>query len=82
MDFGVYNDLINYIRGSTLLTIGAIALLAFLIWQKPKLFFGMFFLVLLLLGIFYLISGLSDTGSSFKKELVNEKKLPFSNEPR
>ena len=83
MEFSIYyKNMFDYVLGNTLLTIALIAFIAFLIWRKPKFFFGMAILTVLLLGIFYLIDHLSDTGSSNKQKLVQEKKLPFFNEPK
>ncbi len=82
MDFSIYNDILSYFQGNILLTMAVIAVIIVLAWKEPKFFFGSLFIAFLLIGVFYLISYLSDTGYSFKKELVQEKKLPFYNEKK
>ena len=51
----------------------ALDLLLFLV-RKPKLFFSLLFLGLLLAGLFYLIMNMSGSGSQQKKRLIHEDK--------
>jgi len=45
----------------------------FFIYRKPKLFFGLLGLGLLLVGLFYLIMSISSQGSEKKKKLTHEE---------
>jgi hypothetical protein len=55
-------------------TLLALALcLLFLFYRKPKLFFGMLSLGLVLAGLFYLIMNLAGTGSERKRGLVSDE---------
>jgi len=49
----------------------ALGLLFFAV-RKPKLFFSLFFLGLLLAGLFYLIMSTAGSGSQHKKRLIHE----------
>ena len=53
-------------------------LLVILLFRKPKLFFMIFFITLLLGSILYVISDVSSTGVSQKQELIykSTKDLP------
>ena len=56
--------------------------LLFLIVRKPKLFFSLLFLGLLLAGLFYLIMSVSGSGSQQKKRLIDEEGKQFDRAPR
>lgn len=74
MDFsGFMNDIISFAQNHTVIVIVlAIGLLIFL-YRKPKLFFGMLFVGLLLAGLFYLIMSLSGPGKEKKEKLIQEE---------
>jgi len=67
------NDIISFAQNHTVIVIVlAIGLLIFL-YRKPKLFFGMLFLGLLLVGLFYLIMSVSGPGKEEKEKLIQEE---------
>jgi hypothetical protein len=49
------------------------SVLLFLIYRKPKLFFGILFLGLFLTVSFYLITSMASSGSKQKKRLILEE---------
>jgi hypothetical protein len=53
-----------------------VGLLFFLV-RKPKLFFGLLFLGLLLAGLVYLIMNISGPGSEQKKKMIHEEEEQF-----
>jgi len=60
MDFSaIIDSIMSFFKTHLLITIAAGILLIFLLYRKPKLFFTIFFIGLLLAGIFYLISNVS-----------------------
>lgn len=44
----------------------------FLLIKKPKLFFTVFFILVVLLGAFYVMSYISSIGVSYKKDLLSK----------
>ncbi len=74
--FGIINSIITFFQNNLFIAIVSAVLLVFLLYRKPKLFFTIFFIVLLLAGVFYLISNLSSTGVSQKEKLLQKGDLP------
>jgi hypothetical protein len=74
--FGIINSIITFFQNNLFIAIVAAVLLVFLLYRKPKLFFTIFFIALLLAGVFYLISNLSSTGVSQKEKLLQKGDLP------
>jgi hypothetical protein len=80
MDFlEIINGIITFFHAHLLISLAAVILLIFLAWQKPKFFFTVLFIALVLVGVLYLITYISDVGVSHKKELLHEKGLPWKN---
>jgi hypothetical protein len=75
MDFSSFMDsFFSYAQEHPLILLALALCLLLLFYRKPKLFFSMLFLGLLLVGLFYLITNLAGTGSERKKELIFEEK--------
>ncbi len=53
-------------------------ILIFLLIRKPKVFFLILFISLLLIGILYLISALSTTGALHKQRLIQQEGQVFN----
>lgn len=70
---GFIAGIISFIQNYTFIAIIiALGLLCFM-YRKPKLFFGILLLGLLLVGLFYLIMNLSGSGSEQKKRIIQEE---------
>ncbi len=77
MDFTYYNNIFSYFQDNIILAIAAGVFIGLLAFKKPKLFISMILLIAAMIGIFYMVNFLSDTGASNKNTLVQEKRLPF-----
>lgn len=76
MDFSRFiNDALSFTQNQSLIIIIVLALvLLYFLYRKPKLFFGLLILGALLVGIFYLITGISGPAKEQKKKLIQEEK--------
>jgi hypothetical protein len=74
--FGSINSIIAFFQNNLFIAIAAAILLVFLLYRKPKLFLTIFFIALLLSGVFYLISTLSSTGVSHKGKILQKGDVP------
>jgi hypothetical protein len=71
MDFSVTLDFLIALMKENAYVFGLLGiLLLFLLFRRPKIFFFVFFLSLLIAGVLYLISSLSDTGVHQKEKLL------------
>ena len=68
------NNIVSLIQGNTVIAFVIALGLLFLIWRKPKLFFGILLLGLILAVSYYLITNMAGSGSQHKKRLINEEK--------
>ncbi|MGE5894069.1 MAG: hypothetical protein ACM34I_08455 [bacterium] len=78
MDFSDFIDsIISLAKDNAVIAVILGLILLFLLFRKPKLFFGLLFLGLLVGGIFYLIMNIASSGSEQKERLLHkhEKKL-------
>jgi len=66
------DSIISFVQNNTLIAIGIGVVLLILIYQKPKLFFGILFLGLILAVSYYLIMSMAGSGSKQKKRLLLE----------
>lgn len=75
----IFSDIINniavYLQSNIYIAVGLALVSLLLLFRKPKLFIMLFFIISLLLGIFYIISYVADTGNEYKRELVKENIL-------
>lgn len=79
MDFSeIIDSVLTSLADNPLVTITIAILLIIMFFRKPKIFFMIFFVTLLLGVILYVISIVSSTGVSQKKELIHKstKDLP------
>ncbi len=74
MDFSrVMDDIVSFAQNSPIIVIVLAVGVLFFIYRKPKLFFSLLGLGLLLVGLFYLITSISGQGSGKKKALTHEE---------
>ena len=74
MDFsGFIGGMVSFVQNYTLIAIVLALGLLFFMYQKPKLFFGILFLGLFLVGLFYLIVNLAGSGSEQKNRMLHEE---------
>ncbi|OHE55743.1 MAG: hypothetical protein A2Z47_13825 [Thermodesulfovibrio sp. RBG_19FT_COMBO_42_12] len=72
----IINSIISFFQANLIIAIVVAILLIFLLWRKPKLFFLVLFIVLLLTGVLYMISDMSSTGVYHKQKLLQKEDLP------
>ena len=74
----IIDSVLTSLVDNSLVTITIAILLIIMLFRKPKIFFMLFFVTLLLGVILYVISIVSSTGVSQKKELIHKstKDLP------
>jgi multisubunit Na+/H+ antiporter MnhC subunit len=74
MDFSRFMDgIVSFAQNNPIIAIVVAVGILFFIYRKPKLFFGLLGLGILLMGLFYLIVSISGQGSEKKKALTHEK---------
>ena len=74
MDFSKFMDgFVSFAQNNPIIVIVLAVGVLFFIYRKPKLFFGLLGLGLLLVGLFYLIMSISGQGSEKKKTLTHEE---------
>ena len=77
MDFSaIIDSVVSFSKANMFIAGAGGVLLVFLLYRKPKLFFTIFFISLLLAGIFYLISNVSSIGGSHKGKMIDKKMYP------
>ena len=75
MDFsGFMDSLVFYVQNNTLIAMVIAAGLLFLIYRKPRVFFSILVLGLILAVSYYLITSMAGSGSNQKKRLIHEQK--------
>ncbi len=80
MDFSRSVDgLVSFAQNNPIIVIVLVLGLLFFIYRKPKLFFSLLGLGLLLAGLFYLIISISGQGSEKKKALTHEEEQSDAN---
>jgi hypothetical protein len=72
----ILSDITTFFQGNVPAAIAILILVLFLAYKKPKLFFTMFFLVILLIGTIYIITFVSDIGTSHKKTMIQRRTAP------
>jgi len=74
VDFSGFMDgMVSFAQNNPIIVVVLAVGVLFFIYRKPKLFFGLLGLALLLAGLFYLIMSISGQGSEKKKALTHEK---------
>ncbi len=72
------NNIIAFLKDNPILAIVIGIALLFAGYRKPKLFFGVLFIILLLAGVIYLVLSMSSGGVSQKKKLLEKGLIPES----
>jgi hypothetical protein len=75
MDFsGFIDSIVSFAQNYPIIAILFALGLLFFTYRKPKLFFTLLFLGLFLVGVFYMITRMTGSGSEQKKRLIHEEK--------
>jgi type IV secretory pathway VirB2 component (pilin) len=72
----ILSDITTFFQGNVPAAIAVLIIVLFLAYKKPKLFFTLFFLVILLIGIVYIITFVSDIGTTHKKTIIQKRTVP------
>jgi len=77
MDFsgflpGLVGGIVSFAQSNTIIAILIALILLYLIFRKPKLFFGLISLGLIVALLFYIIGNLAGSGSDRKKSLIEQ----------
>jgi len=67
------DGIVSFAQNHVIIVILIVLGLIFLMVRKPKLFFSIFSIGLLLAGLFYIITILAGSGSEKKSKLIEEK---------
>ena len=74
MDFSrMAGSIVSFVQNNPIIAIVIMLGLLFFVYRKPKLFFSLLGLGLLLVGLIYLIMNLSGSGSEKKKALMPQE---------
>lgn len=74
MDFSeAINSIVSFYGNNPIIAIFIALVLIFLIWRKPKFFFSVLFLALLLFGVIYLIINTATFGKEQKEKLFHKE---------
>ena len=80
MDFSRSTDsIVSFAQNNPIIVIVLVLGLLFFMYRKPKLFFSLLGLGVLLAGLFYLIISISGQGSEQKKKLTHEEEQSDTN---
>jgi len=78
VDFSRFLDsFVSFAQNHVIIVILIMLGLLFFLVRKPKLFFGLLSLGLLLAGLVYLIMNISGPGSEQKKKMIHEEEEQF-----
>ena len=70
---GLMNAVVSFAQSNTIVAIIIALILLYLLFRKPKLFFGLLSLVLIVALLFYIIGNLAGSGSERKKSLIEKE---------
>ncbi|MEE8330048.1 MAG: hypothetical protein V3R54_08980 [Thermodesulfovibrionia bacterium] len=73
--FDIGRSITGFFAGNLYISIAVAVLLLFLLFKKTKLFFTIFFIVLLVAGVFYVISTVSSPGVHHKQKMIEKGPL-------
>jgi len=71
------DGIVSFAQNNPIIVIVVVLGLLFFVYRKPKLFFGLLGLGLLLAGLLYLIMSMAGSGSEKKKALTHEEDKQF-----
>jgi hypothetical protein len=73
------DSIVSFAQNHTVIVIVlALGLLLFM-YRKPKLFFGILFLGLFLVGLYYMITSMAGSGSEQKKRMIPQEEKQSDN---
>ena len=70
--FGIVKNIIAFFQTNIFVAAVAAILLLYLLIRKTKFFLTVFFIIMFLVGLLYMISNLSTTGTAHKKSMIRE----------
>ncbi len=73
--FEIINGIISFFQANLIIATAVAMLLIFLLWRKPKLFFLVLLIALLLSGVLYMILDVSYTGVYHKENLIHKEMI-------
>jgi ABC-type multidrug transport system permease subunit len=74
MDFsGFLGGIVSFAQSNTIIAIIIALIFLTLMYRRPKLFFGLLSLVLVVVLLFYMIGNLAGSGSERKKRLIEKE---------
>ena len=80
MDFSRFmNGILFFAQNHTVIVIVLALVLLYFMYRKPKVFFSILLLGVLLAGLFYLITSISGPAKEQKKKLIHEEKQVDTN---
>ena len=80
MGFSQFMDtILSFAQNHTIIVIVLALVLLYVMYRKPKVFFGILLLGVLLAGLFYLITSISGPAKDQKKKLIHEEKQVDTN---
>ncbi len=76
---GFFDGIVSFAQKNTVVAIVLALVLLFFLYRKPKMFFILLFLGLLLAGVLYMIMNMAGSGSEHKKKLIQEEQHSNAN---
>jgi preprotein translocase subunit YajC len=73
------DTILSFAQNHTIIVIVLALGLLYFMYRKPKVFFGILLLGVLLAGLFYLITSISGPAKEQKKKLIHEEKQADTN---
>ena len=71
--FETVNSAVSFLKGNPVIAVIVALFLVIFIYRRPKLFFGVLFLALILAAAIYLIMGMASSGSLQKGKLIHKE---------
>ena len=66
------NSILSFSKDNPIITVVGGLILLFLLFRKPKLFLGLFFLAAILILVWYFIEDVSSKGKSGREEMIEK----------
>jgi hypothetical protein len=73
------DSIVSFAQNHTVIVIVLALGLLFFMYRKPKLFFGILFLGLFLVGLYYMITSMAGSGSEQKKRMIPQEEKESDN---
>jgi hypothetical protein len=68
----IISEIIVFLQANIKITIALALVMLYLLLKKTRLFFFLLFLSLIVVSLFYLISNIASTGTSYKTKMINQ----------